>query len=118
VLKDEVNKKAHEESAQLACEAAGTIRTVAALTREKDCCDTYSRSLEGPLRKTTRASVWSNLLYGVSQASMFFIIALVFWFGSRLVATQEISIFAFYVALMVKFLSLLSVLKSSSEPLV
>lgn len=43
VLKDVKNKKSHEQSAQMACEAAGAIRTVASLTREDDCCEIYSQ---------------------------------------------------------------------------
>ena len=62
VLKDQKNKKAHAESAQLACEAAGSIRTVASLTREADCLALYSKSLEGPLNDYKRSAVWANLL--------------------------------------------------------
>ena len=101
VLKDQKNKKAHEESAQMACEAAGAIRTVASLTREEDCLTMYSSSLELPLKRAVDAAVWSNLLYSFSQAVMFFVISLIFWFGSRLVANQEISTFRFFVGLMV-----------------
>ncbi|KAG6840985.1 hypothetical protein C0991_002875 [Blastosporella zonata] len=100
VLKDQANKKAHEASAQLACEAAGSIRTVAALTREDDCCELYSQSLEGPLRKSNRTSIWSNLLYSISQSMIFFVIGLVFWFGSVLVSKFEASTFQFFVGLM------------------
>lgn len=101
VLKDKANKAAHESSAQLACEAAGSIRTVAALTREDDCCDLYSLSLEQPLQSSNRTAIWSNLLYALSQSMSFFVIALVFWYGSRLVSTQEYSVFQFFVGLMV-----------------
>ncbi|KZP33057.1 P-loop containing nucleoside triphosphate hydrolase protein [Athelia psychrophila] len=100
VLKDQVNKAAHEASAQMACEAVGAIRTVAALTRERDCCEIYSRSLDAPLRTAARASVRSTLAYAVSQALSFFVIALVFWYGSRLVAAQEYSSNEFFVCLM------------------
>ncbi|KAG6857152.1 hypothetical protein H0H87_008722 [Tephrocybe sp. NHM501043] len=100
VLKDQANKKAHESSAQLACEAAGSIRTVAALTREDDCCDLYSQSLEEPLQKSNRTSVWSNLLYSLSQSMIFFVIALVFWFGSVCVSKLQYSTFQFFVGLM------------------
>lgn len=100
VLKDQANKKAHEESAQLACEAAGSIRTVAALTREDDCLRLYSASLEGPLKKSNRTAVWSNLLYSLSQSMTFFVIALVFWYGSRLVSTFKATTFQFFVGLM------------------
>lgn len=99
VLKDQKNKKAHEQSAQLACEAAGSIRTVASLTREDDCLRLYSESLEEPLRNSNRTALWSNLLYALTQCMAFFVISLVFWYGSRLVSTQEYGTFQFFVAL-------------------
>ncbi|KAJ7784493.1 P-loop containing nucleoside triphosphate hydrolase protein [Mycena metata] len=100
VLKDQKNKAAHESSAQLACEAAASIRTVASLTRENDCCDLYSKSLEEPLRQSNRTAIWSNLLYALSQSMIFFVIALVFWFGATLVSKREISTFQFFTGLM------------------
>ncbi|KIK69504.1 hypothetical protein GYMLUDRAFT_33870 [Collybiopsis luxurians FD-317 M1] len=100
VLKDQKNKKEHASSAQLACEAAASIRTVAALTREEDCCRLYSESLEEPLRKSNRTAIFSNGLYAISQSMVFFVISLVFWYGSRLVSTLEFSTFQFFVGLM------------------
>ncbi|KAK0457582.1 P-loop containing nucleoside triphosphate hydrolase protein [Desarmillaria tabescens] len=100
VLKDQKNKKAHESSAQLACEAAGAIRTVASLTREDDCCNQYSESLEEPLCKSNRTAIWSNMLYAFSQSTIFFCIALVFWYGAALVSRREFSTFDFFVGLM------------------
>jgi ATP-binding cassette subfamily B (MDR/TAP) protein 1 len=107
-MKDQANKKSHEESAQLACEAAGAIRTVASLTREEDCARAYSQSLETPLRRSNRNALWSNLLYALSQSISFFVIALVFWYGSILVSRQEYSTFQFFVGLMVSFFLLTS----------
>ncbi|KAF8516809.1 P-loop containing nucleoside triphosphate hydrolase protein [Hysterangium stoloniferum] len=100
VLKDQVNKKSHAASAQLACEAAGAIRTVASLTREDDCLNLYSESLVIPLRESNRTAVWSNMLYAMSQAISFFVISLVFWFGSRLVANLEVDTKKFFICLM------------------
>ncbi|KAF7314410.1 hypothetical protein MKEN_00913800 [Mycena kentingensis (nom. inval.)] len=100
VLKDQKNKKAHESSAQLACEAAASIRTVASLTREDDCCTQYSKSLEEPLRQSNRTAIFSNLLYSLSQSMIFFVIALVFWFGAVLVSQGKASTFQFFVGLM------------------
>ena len=105
VLKDEQNKRAHESSAQLACEAAGSIRTVASLTREDDCCRIYSESLEAPLRRSNRTAFWSNLIFALSQSMTFYVIALVFWYGSRLVSSFEVSTFHFFIALMVSAFS-------------
>ncbi|KAH7103350.1 multidrug resistance protein 1 [Auriculariales sp. MPI-PUGE-AT-0066] len=100
VLKDKVNKKLHEESAQLACEAAGAIRTVASLVREDDCCNMYSQSLEQPLQTSNRTSLWSTALYAFTQAVTFWVIALVFYYGSRLVASQEYGTQQFFIVLM------------------
>lgn len=102
VLKDQTNKLSHASSAQLACEAAGSIRTVAALTREDDCCELYSKSLEEPLRHSNRTAIWSNGLYSISQAMSFFVISLIFWYGSILVSHLEFSTFQFFVGLMVR----------------
>jgi ATP-binding cassette subfamily B (MDR/TAP) protein 1 len=100
VLKDQTNKKAHEESAQMACEAAGSIRTVASLTREGDCCDIYSNSLDAPLRRATRSSIYSTGFFALSQSMAFYAIALVFWYGSRLVSFNSLSTNSFFVCLM------------------
>ncbi|PVF95031.1 putative Leptomycin B resistance protein pmd1 [Serendipita vermifera] len=100
VLKDQVNKRAHEDSAQLACEAAGAIRTVASLTREEDCLNIYSKSLDGPLKESNRSAFKSTFFFALSQSMVFFVIALVFWYGSRLVASFEYDTFTFFVCLM------------------
>ncbi|KAI0375403.1 multidrug resistance protein 1 [Pilatotrama ljubarskyi] len=100
VLKDQQNKKSHEVSAQLACEAAGSIRTIASLTREEECCRLYSESLEEPYRRTNRSAIFSNAIYALTQALTFWVIALVFWYGSLLVAEQKRTILQFFVGLM------------------
>ncbi|KAG1745981.1 P-loop containing nucleoside triphosphate hydrolase protein [Suillus paluster] len=100
VLKDQQNKAAHASSAQLACEAASAIRTVASLTREEDCIQLYSASLEEPLRKSNRTSLWSNFFFSLSQSMSFFVISLVFWYGSTLVSRLEITVQGFFIALM------------------
>ncbi|KAI6046276.1 P-loop containing nucleoside triphosphate hydrolase protein [Pisolithus marmoratus] len=100
MLKDQQNRAAHDDSAKVACEAAGAIRTVASLTREDDCLKTYSSSLEGPLRNSNRSAVWSNLVFAFSQSCSFWVIALVFWYGSRLIANLEVSTTNFFTALM------------------
>ncbi|KZV84576.1 multidrug resistance protein 1 [Exidia glandulosa HHB12029] len=100
VLKDEINKKLHEQSAQLACEAAGAIRTVASLVREDDCCNIYSQSLEIPLQQSTRAALRSTALFALTQSVSFWVISLVFYYGSRLVASGEYATQNFFIVLM------------------
>ncbi|KAG8955981.1 GTPase-activating protein [Tulasnella sp. 424] len=100
VLKDQTNKVAHEDSAQMACEAAGAVRTVQSLTRENQAFMEYSQSLEGPLVQSNRTATFSTGLFALSQSLSFFVIALVFWYGSRLVASLEYGTFEFFVCLM------------------
>ena len=77
VMKDQTNKRTHAASAQLACEAAGAIKTVASLTREGDCLKIYSKSLEEPLRVSNRSAFNSTFWFALSQSMVFFVIALV-----------------------------------------
>ncbi|KAI0673480.1 multidrug resistance protein 1 [Trametes maxima] len=100
VLKDQRNRKEHEVSAQLACEAAGAVRTIASLTREEECCRLYSESLEEPYRRSNRTAIYANAIYSFTQAVSFWIIALVFWFGSLLVADLKRTTFQFFIGLM------------------
>lgn len=43
-------KKLHATSAHLASEAAGAVKTVASLTREKDVRRIYSEALKAPMK--------------------------------------------------------------------
>ena len=88
VLKDQHNKKAHEASAQLACEAAGAIRTVTSLTREDDCCALYSDLLEGLMHCSNCTAMLFNAIFALLQLLTFFIV-LIFWFGSCQVADLQ-----------------------------
>jgi len=56
--------------------------------------------LEEPLRRSNRTALWSNGIYALSQSMIFFVIALIFWFGANLVSKREASTFQFFVGLM------------------
>ncbi|KAG8937440.1 GTPase-activating protein, partial [Tulasnella sp. 424] len=99
-LKDQANKPAQEYSGQLACEAAGSVKTVQSLTREKDSCDEYSRSLGVPVARSISTAVISTGLYALSQAMSFFTIALAFWYGSILISDLVYTPGDFFVCLM------------------
>lgn len=65
----------------------------------------YSESLETPLRRSNRNAIWSNLLYAFSQAISFFVIALIFWYGAKLVSNREYNTTQFFVGLIVCYLA-------------
>src|ERR1700754_4906216 len=80
MLKDQSNKAAHEESAHMACEPVGALRTTdASLTRERVCLLLYSGSLKAPLKRSYKANTLSTGFFALSQSLSFFAIALVFW---------------------------------------
>ena len=105
-LKDQQNKLVYAQSANLACEASGAIRTVASLTREEHCLQQYSYSLDEALRRSNKTAIWSNFIFAFSQSSVFWSIALVFWYGSIPVSKLEITTTAFFTTFMVRVCNL------------
>ncbi|GAA5851199.1 hypothetical protein JCM8547_004164 [Rhodosporidiobolus lusitaniae] len=99
VLKDQKNKKSHERSSQMACEAAGAIRTVSSLTREDECFQIYSEQLDEPMRVSNRIAIYSNAFYSLTVSLSFFVIALIFWFGSHQMVDSGLSVSAFFVSM-------------------
>ena len=91
------SKKAYEGSASYACEATTAIRTVASLTREDDVWEHYHRSLEAQSRKSLRSVLKSSTLYAGSQAFVLLCVALGFWYGGKLIANGEYTMFQFFV---------------------
>ncbi|KAK9461529.1 P-loop containing nucleoside triphosphate hydrolase protein [Lipomyces oligophaga] len=97
------NRRAHAShlsSAQFACEAASSIRTVATLTREKEILDHYHVELDALIKQNRPATHYSAFLFGIAQGLVYFILALAFWYGSRFLRLREYTLFQFYVTLM------------------
>jgi ATP-binding cassette, subfamily B (MDR/TAP), member 1 len=86
--KDEVNKKAHEQSAAVACEAADA------------CCNLYGQSLVEPLKKARRSTFWSMGFFGITQGMSYLTIALVSWYGSKLLIKGEYDTMQYFVCFM------------------
>lgn len=101
VTKDQRNRKNHDRAAQIACEAVASVRTVASLTGENDICHAYSDSLREPLRRAKSNDLLANLTFAISASMQYPIIALVFWYGSRLLSALKVGPLAFFVCLFV-----------------
>ncbi|KAL4800940.1 P-loop containing nucleoside triphosphate hydrolase protein [Aspergillus venezuelensis] len=91
------SKLAYEGSANFACEATSSIRTVASLTREMDVWGIYHEQLDAQGRTSLISVLKSSLLYASSQALVFFCVALGFWYGGTLLGHHEYDIFRFFV---------------------
>ncbi|KAL9125363.1 MAG: hypothetical protein Q9217_005420 [Psora testacea] len=84
-------------SAGLATEAVTSIRTISFLTLEALILREYSQALEDIVAKVIRSLVLTLIPYALSQSVDFLIMALGFWYGSRLIASGEYNVTQFFV---------------------
>lgn len=87
-IESDTNEK-FAESAALATEAVTSIRTVASLTMEGQIIDKYGEVLDHIANRFMRNTAWTMLAYAASQSLEFLVMALGFWYGSRLLSTGE-----------------------------
>jgi ATP-binding cassette, subfamily B (MDR/TAP), member 1 len=85
------------DSAALATEYVTSIRTVASLTMEPMILAEYKRQLDLIVKTAVRASVITYVPYALSQSLDFLVMALGFWYGSRLLASGEYTVNQFFV---------------------
>lgn len=83
--------------AALATEAVTAIRTVASLTLEEQICAEYNAILETIARRSAGSLALTILGLALSQSLEFLIMALGFWYGSRLIANGEYTVPQFFV---------------------
>ncbi|KAL1792258.1 hypothetical protein ACET3X_010009 [Alternaria dauci] len=93
------------QSASLASEAVLAIRTVSSLAIEEDVLQRYTRALDLAIRESTPHLFHVMIWYALTQAIEQFVLALGFWWGSKLVTTGEISFSQFMVSFMAIFFS-------------
>ncbi|OJJ07136.1 hypothetical protein ASPVEDRAFT_141498 [Aspergillus versicolor CBS 583.65] len=96
-LFDSKVRKTHEEAAMYANEIVTAIRSVAALTLEAHVLEEYSVILATQAARSLRSILKASTLYAASQSFTFFGAALAFWFGGRLVSSDEYSMLQFYI---------------------
>ncbi|XP_025814011.1 ABC transporter B family member 4-like isoform X2 [Panicum hallii] len=83
-----LNKNAklkYEEASQVATDAVGGIRTVAAFSAEKKVMETYEKKCESPIKQGIREGVVGGLGFGFSFLAFYFTYALCFYVGAKFV---------------------------------
>lgn len=83
--------KLFSEANQIAAEALGSIRTIAAFQLQDKVCDLYQRGMVGPEKEVVKRANTSGLGFGFSQFVMFAVYALAFWFGGQQVSEGNLS---------------------------
>lgn len=94
---DDDNAARFAESAGLANEAVGAIRTVASLTLESDFLEEYTQMVGGVALRSIKVLTFTMIPYSLSQSIEFLVMALGFWYGSRLLASGEYTTTQFFV---------------------
>ncbi|KAH8651601.1 P-loop containing nucleoside triphosphate hydrolase protein [Tricladium varicosporioides] len=94
---DMENGNRFAESAGLASEAVVSIRTVASLTQEGEILNEFSEMLGKIVVRSIRKILWTMMWFSISQSLDFLVMALGFWYGSRLLVSGEYTPTQFYV---------------------
>lgn len=91
---------AGEKTAAYASEVIGAIRTVASAGLEQYVLDEYRAMQEEQASESLPPILWTSALYAASQGINFLASALVFWYGSSLLASGEYTLTQYYICLM------------------
>lgn len=92
--------KAFLQSASLASETVLAIRTVSSLAIENSVLQRYTDELDAAIHSCTPPLFHVMLWFAFTQAIEQFVLALGFWWGSKLVNDGEITFYQFMVAFM------------------
>ena len=96
-------KATFEGSAAFACEMIAGLRTVAALSLEREAWRLYHDQLYAAERSGMKWVLFSSAAFSLSQAVPFLIFALVFWYGGGLVASGEYGVEQFFISMVAPF---------------
>ncbi|KAL2829227.1 P-loop containing nucleoside triphosphate hydrolase protein [Aspergillus cavernicola] len=97
---NDTNEVRFSDSASLAVEAVSALRTVSSLTLESDLLSEYARNLRGILRRSMKTMVLAMTVHALAQSVDFLVMALGFWYGSRLMASMEYTTEQFFIIFM------------------
>ncbi|KAI0107924.1 P-loop containing nucleoside triphosphate hydrolase protein [Hypoxylon sp. NC0597] len=87
-------------SASTVSESVMAIRTVSSLAIENRVLQRYTDALDVAIRKTSRSMFNTMIWFSFTQAIEYFILALGFWWGSKLISQGDINLYQFIVSFM------------------
>lgn len=88
----------YAKSAAFATEATAGIRTVTALTRDREIVDNYHNMLSRQTHDSLKSSAYTSALYAWSESVTVLIVALGFWYGAKLMSNGELTIERFFIS--------------------
>ncbi|KAI1073610.1 P-loop containing nucleoside triphosphate hydrolase protein [Whalleya microplaca] len=90
--------KRFSTSASIASETVMAIRTVSSLAIENRVLQRYTSELDQAIHKTSRSMFHMMVWFSLTQAIEYFILALGFWWGSKLISDGDINFYQFIVS--------------------
>ncbi|KAJ9150421.1 p-loop containing nucleoside triphosphate hydrolase protein [Pleurostoma richardsiae] len=99
------HEAAFARSISISVEAVNSIRAVAALGLEGEVLGTYRRSLGAPKREIARASAVANFWLALAYSIGYWIYALAYWWGAKLIIAGEYSQAQFFIVLVALLVS-------------
>ncbi|THW35964.1 ATP-binding cassette multidrug transport protein [Aureobasidium pullulans] len=93
------------KSASIASESITAIRTVSSLAIEEDVLLRYTNELDAAISGSRTSLLSMMMFFAFTQSIEFFVLALGFWWGSKLIAAGDIDFYQFIVSFMAVYFS-------------
>lgn len=93
----ELNNKVFASSSQFAAESIGAFRTVTSLTYEDLILRRYQTLLDEHVHTAFRTAPLAVLIFSLADSIELACMALAFWYGGRLLGTQEYNVEQFFI---------------------
>ncbi|KAL2272078.1 hypothetical protein VTJ83DRAFT_1449 [Remersonia thermophila] len=100
---DHITSKNGSSSASIASEAVTAIRTVSSLAIEERVLAKYTDLLDSAISGTVKPLSTIMVCFALTQSIEYWFMALGFWYGCRLVAYNETTMYDFFVSFMAVF---------------
>ncbi|KAJ0118657.1 ABC transporter [Diaporthe amygdali] len=97
---DDGNSKRFSHSASVASEAVTAIRTVSSLAIEHSVLRRYTDELDHAIHQSMLPLFHMMFWFSFTQSIEYFILALGFWYGCKLVSEGEVTFYQFFVSFM------------------
>lgn len=102
---DGANAHRFSGSASIASESITAIRTVSSLAIEKTTLNRYTEGLDHAIHQSMLPLAHMMFWFSLTQSIEYFILALGFWWGCKLVVNGELTFYQFFVSFMGTFFS-------------
>ncbi|KAL1836186.1 hypothetical protein VTJ49DRAFT_5467 [Mycothermus thermophilus] len=100
---DHITSKKGSNSASIASEAINAIRTVSSLAIEERVLNRYTAELDHAISGTVKPLSAIMVCFALTQSIEYWFMALGFWYGCRLTAFGETTMYDFFVSFMAVF---------------